>query len=747
MNKFNNIIKVAAILVLSGFVSCVEMEDPHAGAVGYLAAPSLDVDVTVDNLVLTKAAPVLPTVQEPDAEGVTFIVREKGSDADLLGGKPWTSALTLDAGKTYVVEAYYGENGFEGPCFAGSDEITIEPLVTATPDLTLTLSNALLCVTTDALDEHFTVTKIELVSGKRSSVTKSEDNIIYTDSGEQIHTISGQVEDKWIWVPADKPLKVKVQGLNAAGNNASFEYDDLIPSAGTAYNLICGRPAENQWPSVKWTEIPLRDGAFEQGLYFKSAEASNMSTENAASLKYQIIGGDYLEWKDVTPEDVEGYKYLSGLANGTEYKLRAYVGNIFSPEQSFVPVTYASCLATDVTAAHNNADNPSAMLESTAVEAEVKATLPAIIAELATTHKASVTFGNGRVEQSTLKVNESKQTLSNADGWPYLPQGSYAYTAVTSLSLPGDRTITADLSGSVTVPAPVFEVFINAYTSYDKYEGTNGNAKNVSAANSVPDAATMYDISGGARIAVSLLDNTNYGEKDFKFTMYHYDTKVTDNLSSLKAVSGFGVNVATIGNKSGLSWAQHDLTVSMTFDGVTVTKTNQHHITGLPYSYNFVDGSLDQYRKDGWTLNGQLRSSNIALSGRESTLVLQHQSAFGADKQNGFVVSPRFYAPNQISVEPSIHRSTYTSSGNKERTGYIGVVSNTTTSNTTSITYKTKGGNSPKGTVYGKDEWIDGELNLTSSAPYISIDSDDWTSGGWDAVYYFLHEVHLRYAE
>ena len=90
MNKFNNIIKAAAILVLSGFVSCVEMEDPQAGAVGYLAVPSLDVDVTVDNLVLTKAAPALPSVQTPDEEDVTFIVREQGSDADLLGGKPWT---------------------------------------------------------------------------------------------------------------------------------------------------------------------------------------------------------------------------------------------------------------------------------------------------------------------------------------------------------------------------------------------------------------------------------------------------------------------------------------------------------------------------------------------------------------------------------------------------------------------------------------------------------------------------------
>lgn len=627
MNKFNNIIKAAAILVLSGFASCVEMEDLQPGAVGYLAAPSLDVDVTVDNLVLTKAAPALPSVQEPDAEGVTFIVREKGSDVDLLGGKPWTSALTLDAGKIYVVEAYYGENGFEGPCFADSDEITIEPLVTATPDLTLTLSNALLCVTTDELDEHFTVTKIELVSGERSSVTKSEGNIIYTDSGEQIHTISGQVEDQWIWVPADKPLKVKVQGLNAAGNNASFEYDDLTPSAGTAYNLVCGRPAENQWPSIKWTEIPLSAGAFEGGLYFKAAVASNMSTENAKTLRYQIIGGDDSEWTDVTPADVEGYKYLSGLANGTEYRLRACVGNIFSAEQSFVPVTYASCLASDVTAAHNNAGNPSAMLESTAVEAAVKASLPAIIAELATSHTASVTFGNGRVKQTTLNVNESKQTLSNADGWPYLPQGSYAYTADVTLTLPGGRTHTAALPATVNVPAPEFSLALSAYTSYDKYAATNGITKDLNGTTGANncDPATLYNAGGQWGISTAIMANANYaktlvvnidGNTDRTFDVT--DNKYYENISSL-------------------AWQAHTLTVSVTFDGKTVSKTQTHHITGLPYVLT--------HPAQGWSIveNGAVTYTYFG----DNYIFLT------SDSSTGSVKTPDFHIPGNVDISVS----------------------------------------------------------------------------------------------
>ena len=81
MFKLNKI--VTAIFALTALVSCVEMEDPHDGQVGYLAAPSLDVDVTVDNLLLTKAAPALPSVQAPDAEMLAekAIKKKAGEDA------------------------------------------------------------------------------------------------------------------------------------------------------------------------------------------------------------------------------------------------------------------------------------------------------------------------------------------------------------------------------------------------------------------------------------------------------------------------------------------------------------------------------------------------------------------------------------------------------------------------------------------------------------------------------------------
>ena len=78
------------------------------------------------------------------------------------------------------------------------------------------------------------------------------------------------------------------------------------------------------------------------------------------------------------------------------------------------------------------------------------------------------------------------------------------------------------------------------------------------------------------------------------------------------------------------------------------------------------------------------------MIGRATTLVLDRNATWS--NQHGFVVSPRFHIPGDISVQPSVARSVYRSSGNRERIGYIGAVSNNTTSSST-ITYKASGGN------------------------------------------------------
>lgn len=603
MNRFNNIIKATAILVLSGFVSCVEVEE-QGSAVGYLVSPALDVDVTVDDPAQTKAIDF--EIEAPAVSDVHFVVKDKDGNVKYSGEGLWSEPLVMPVG-AYTVEASAGENGFGKPYFTGSASGSISPLDNEVPALSLALGNALVNVTVHSdFAQHFTGEKVVVGAGA-----------LEANFGE------------WFYVPSGSALALTLSGKNSAGKDAAFTYSLGAPAAKTAYSVVC-KATSNNWPSIEWrTDTPLSDGAFEGGLYFKPVVVSNMSDINAAAVAYQIKGGDYSDWTNVTVSDVAGYKYISGLANSTEYKLRAYVGNIFSAEQTFAPVTYASCLRTEVTAAHNNADpdKSSDMLESTAVKAAVSAYLPAIVAELATSHTASVTFGNGRVKQSTLNVNAAKQTLSNADGWPYLPQGPYAYTATATLALPDARTLTAPLSGSVTVPAPEFSLTLSAYTSYDKYAATNGITKDLNGTTGANncDPATLYNAGGQWGISTAIMANANYA----KTLVINIDgnTDRTINVTDNKYYY----------NISSLSWQAHTLAVSVTFDGKTVTKTQTHHITGLPYVLT--------HPAQGWSIveNGVVTYTYFG----DNYIFLT------SDSSTGSVKTPDFHIPGNVDISVS----------------------------------------------------------------------------------------------
>lgn len=182
--------------------------------------------------------------------------------------------------------------------------------------------------------------------------------------------------------------------------------------------------------------------------------------------------------------------------------------------------------------------------------------------------------------------------------------------------------------------------------------------------------------------------------------------------------------------------------------GKKIYSTNNVWITGLPYDYSFVNGSLDAYRSAGWTTNGSLRVSNETLAGRAKTLVLNHRRyvwIFANEHEKGFVVSPKFMLPANISVQPSIAHSSYNVGGDLTRTTFVGAVSNTSSSNQSAVRFTSTAGSSTGGTVYGVDEW-QSAFTLSASAPYISIDCDDVTANN-TGTYYFLHEAHFRYEQ
>lgn len=179
-------------------------------------------------------------------------------------------------------------------------------------------------------------------------------------------------------------------------------------------------------------------------------------------------------------------------------------------------------------------------------------------------------------------------------------------------------------------------------------------------------------------------------------------------------------------------------------NGKKYYSTNNIWLTGLPYSYNFVDGSLDAYRNAGWSTNGSPVASNQGLAGHSTTLVLYSNSSISG-KANGYVVSPKFYLPSSVYVEPMIVRGVYMSqflTSAISKTGYVGAVSSTS-EKSQSVSFSDKSTNSLSDSKRGSDSWLS-SFSMSSSNPYISISC---CSTERQTTYYFVFEAHFRYAE
>lgn len=190
------------------------------------------------------------------------------------------------------------------------------------------------------------------------------------------------------------------------------------------------------------------------------------------------------------------------------------------------------------------------------------------------------------------------------------------------------------------------------------------------------------------------------------------------------------------------SWGEKSgIRAFIVVEGKKIYSTNYVWLTGLPYSYDFKNGSLDKYRSAGWSTNGSLRVADQDQWGTDDRLVLH--SNYVGQEANGYVVTPKFELPATVNVQPMIVREVYSTvvTWNK-KTGYVGAVSDKTSKNTSSISFS-DGYTSNYAKKVGSGSWMS-SFQITPSAPYISISC---CTNTFATSHYFIWEAHFRYAE
>ena len=693
---------LSAMALAGLFVSCAQIEENNAGKTAYLDFSAISVDYTVENLTPTKAS--VPDSDLPEAGDFTIRISGQGGEPIVYEPGTLPSAVELAPGD-YSVEAVYGENTFGEPYFYKSVQVSLLPEDKKTVPLTdITLGNAMLAVTLpDDFGTHLTVSSIVAGDSKGGSMN--------TETG------------RYVYVPSGSEVYVTFNGTNSAGQNKSIKVTLGTLKPQCAYNIVCNLDL----PTLSFAD--QRDGAWAGRLYLTSL-ANSDKTMDMSAVKYMLSSDGGASWAETVPEQKEGYWLISGLDENKTYSIKAVLGELVSNSWTFEP-SESSSLALSLAHTKDSSGN----LDGTKATVSGDVPYPTRLAGLISSkgsYGAELTDAGGNVVR-TLSAKAGEMAVAN--NWPYLPQGTYTLKPYYQI---GEDKVYLTANPSAVSPAPVFTVKANAETSYSRYLAGSSNKNDSGTGDKV------MNISASVSISDAILANDKYsGKKTVSLTFDGSSMLTSDALTSCTVVPTALVASGTQ-DLTGQAWGTHTLSSSVTFDGVTSGNSLQCHVTGIPYRYDFVDGSLDQYRSDGWSTNGTLSVTNQALAGRDKTLVLTDTKLSGSEK-TGFVVSPKFFIPEStIYVQPSIIRSVYSTADwgrGKTRTGYVGPVSSTTSSST-AVSYTTSGGNSTAGTEYGGGEWLTA-FGITESSPYISISCD--LHGRATGAYYFLHEAHFRY--
>lgn len=589
--RFYHKIQSVFVLLLTVLLasSCTQEEEVSA-AVGYLHFPSFEVDLTVEDLVETRAVDLYNV---PEASEVTYVVKDKDGKEVYNKQGVWTSPIVMPVGE-YTIEATYGSNGFGAPYFRGTATGTIAPLAQEKPSLEMTLSNAMIRVSVGTtLVDHFEPGST--VSLKASGMT-----------GEAAY-------NTWYYIPSGPNVVLTLNGSNSAGNPATFSYTLTAPQAGKAYNVVCEKD-ESNWPAINLPE--QQDGAWNTRLYITPATYTNVSTTNGAELVYEVSASS-TDWTNpIAVEQISGDYYVAkGLTNGSTYYVRARIGNVVSEVKSFT--VNENLPGASVTNTHYNTGS---LLAGT--NSNLTLGLTGILETLRSKGLLQVDATLSNASSTEVRTATVDGNMNPASGWPYLPQGT-DYKLTVNHKLSTESTALVSVKSGISVSAPTFTVTMGGYSSYDKYV-----AGDINGANSVPNAETIYDAGASWGISSSLMSNSNY-TKSMK--MFLGDTE--------KASQTPTTNSYTLGEIANLTtWQAYTVKAVVTFDGVTVEATKTHHITGLPYTAAPPKDSGN----NPWTRNGNSAQSTVSFESEGVT--------FSGISQSPSMTSPMFHVPADINV-------------------------------------------------------------------------------------------------
>lgn len=652
LNHYSIIKSAILSLAASAFLACVEVEDPHSDAVGYLAFPSLDVDVTVHDLAQTKAIDF--EIAAPEPSEMHFVVKDKDGNVKYDADGLWTEPLALPVG-AYTVEAYSGENDFGAPYFKGVASGSVSALDREVPDLSVALANALVNVNvSDALAEHF-----------------SKDDKISLNGGAY-EAAYGQ----WFYVPSGADLSLELRGTNSAGKPVTLSHALTSPSPKAAYRITCGTETTD-WPSVSMT---INDNDIWASRIYITEPASfsgNISAENQAAVVYEAIPAASSDWTtSATAVSENGVMVIKGLVPGTEYQVRARVGALVSPVVKVTPQVDGL----SVTAAHTSTDGE---LDGTDVTPSFSKS--AAVRNGIESWRLDICNADGAVLRSETSLGASDgSAITSATGWPYLPAGAYKVVAKAVMT-DGEEVA---LEVPFNAVHPVFTLTPLCKTTYDYYlvgDKANANAETGSkTAAAASPSASLYEIGSSVSISSNLMSNANYAK-----SVYYAAMKDTEVVISTDGNVDFGSSKShTIGDVHNLfaDWRAYVMSVRMTFAGTEITATRSFHITGLPYAKDFTSDSAT----NGWSFVGRSEYnkdySQDYRSGCGYLLYYAYTNDYGCH-----AFSPAFYTPDDINIDYSSNfYAGVTGSSAKTYAVYGGVTSGTAAvqSSNASITEK-----------------------------------------------------------